>query len=84
MSISLSKLVSLIARNGIEPPTPAFSEVTHPVFPTTAMVAVGLPNTGRYEETEGPLVIAVGKPLARSRDHVPAIAHTAEAAHTEK
>ena len=36
--------------DGVEPPTPAVSELTHPVFPTTSMVAVGLPNTGKYEE----------------------------------
>jgi hypothetical protein len=40
----------MVARDGVEPPTPAFSELTHPVFPTTSMVAVGLPNTGKYEE----------------------------------
>ena len=40
----------LVAREGVEPPTPAFSELTHPVFPTTSMVAVGLPNTGKYAQ----------------------------------
>jgi hypothetical protein len=40
----------MVARDGVEPPTPAFSELTHPVFPTTSMVAVGLPNTGKYDE----------------------------------
>ncbi len=40
----------VVARDGVEPPTPAFSELTHPVFPTTSMVAVGLPNTGKYAE----------------------------------
>ena len=38
----------LVARERVELPTPAFSELTHPVFPTTSMVAVGLPNTGKY------------------------------------
>jgi len=33
---------------GVEPPTPAFSELIVPVFPTTSMVAVGLLNTGKY------------------------------------
>jgi hypothetical protein len=33
-----------------ELPTLCFSELSHPVFPTTSMVAVGLPNTGKYEE----------------------------------
>jgi serine/threonine protein kinase len=31
----------------IAPPTPAFSELNFPVFPTTSRVAVGLPNTGK-------------------------------------
>jgi hypothetical protein len=42
----------LVAREGVEPPTPAFSELIVPVFPTTSMVAVGLPNTGKYEKNE--------------------------------
>jgi len=42
----------MVARDGVEPPTPAFSELGFPVFPTTSMVAVGLPNTGKYEENE--------------------------------
>jgi hypothetical protein len=42
----------MVARDGVEPPTPAFSELTHPVFPTTSMVAVGLPNTGKYGESK--------------------------------
>jgi hypothetical protein len=41
----------MVARDGVEPPTPAFSELVFPVFPTTSMVAVGLPNTGKYEES---------------------------------
>jgi hypothetical protein len=40
----------MVARDGVEPPTPAFSEFIFPVFPTTSMVAVGLPNTGKYAE----------------------------------
>jgi hypothetical protein len=39
----------MVARDGVEPPTPAFSELVVPVFPTTSMVDVGLPNTGKYE-----------------------------------
>jgi hypothetical protein len=39
----------MVARDGVEPPTPAFSELTFPVFPTTLKVAMGLPNTGKYE-----------------------------------
>jgi hypothetical protein len=39
----------MVARDGVEPPTPAFSELTFPVFVTTSMVAGGLPNTGKYE-----------------------------------
>jgi predicted AlkP superfamily pyrophosphatase or phosphodiesterase len=38
----------MVARDGVEPPTPAFSELIVPVFPTTSMVAVGLLNTGKY------------------------------------
>jgi len=38
----------MVARDGVEPPTPAFSELGFPVFPTTSMVAVGLLNTGKY------------------------------------
>jgi len=41
----------MVARDGVEPPTPAFSELVFPVFPTTSLVAVGLPNTGKYEES---------------------------------
>ena len=41
----------MVARDGVEPPTPAFSELVFPVFPTTSMVALGLPNTGKYEES---------------------------------
>lgn len=40
--------IDLVARERVEPPTPAFSELTHPVFLTTSMVAVGLSNTGEY------------------------------------
>ena len=46
----LFNINALVARDGVEPPTPAFSVLTHLVFPTTSMVAVGLPNTGKYEE----------------------------------
>jgi hypothetical protein len=42
----------MVARDGVEPPTPAFSELIVPVFPTTSMVAMGLPNTGKYEKNE--------------------------------
>jgi hypothetical protein len=38
----------MVARDGVEPPTPAFLELVFPVFPTTSMVAVGLLNTGNY------------------------------------
>jgi len=38
----------MVAREGVEPPTPAFSELVFPVFLTTSMVAVGLLNTGKY------------------------------------
>ena len=31
---------------------PAFSELHFPVFPTTSMVVVGLPNTGKYAEDD--------------------------------
>jgi len=44
---------NMVAKEGVEPPTPVFSELTHPVFPTTSMVAVGLPSTGKYAETSG-------------------------------
>jgi hypothetical protein len=43
---------NVVARDGVEPPTPAFSELIVPVFPTTSMVAVGLPNTGRYDKNK--------------------------------
>jgi hypothetical protein len=43
---------NMVARDGVEPPTPAFSELIVPVFPTTSMVVVGLLNTGKYEEIE--------------------------------
>jgi len=39
---------TMVARDGVEPPTPAFSELGFPVFPTTSRVAVGLLNTGKY------------------------------------
>jgi hypothetical protein len=39
---------------------PASSELTHPVFPTTSMVAGGLLNTGKCRKNERTLVIAVG------------------------
>ena len=38
----------MVARDGVEPPTPAFSELCFLVFTTTSKVAVGLPNTGKY------------------------------------
>jgi hypothetical protein len=40
----------MVARDGVEPPTPAFSELDFSVFPTTSKVAVGLLNTGKYEK----------------------------------
>jgi hypothetical protein len=40
----------MVATDGVEPPTPAFSELIFPVFPTTSMVAVGLLNTGKCEQ----------------------------------
>jgi hypothetical protein len=43
---------NVVARDGVEPPTPAFSELIVPVFPATSMVAVGLLNTGKYEKNE--------------------------------
>ena len=52
MLCTLLKTNNLVAREGVESTTPAFSELTHPVFPTTSMVAVGLPNTGKYGENE--------------------------------
>jgi hypothetical protein len=42
----------MVARDGVEPPTPAFSELGFPVFPTTSKVAVGLLNTGKYDKSE--------------------------------
>ena len=38
----------MVARDGVEPPTPAFSELRFSVFPTTSKVAVGLLNTRKY------------------------------------
>jgi hypothetical protein len=32
--------------------TSGFSELGFPVFPTTSRVAVGLPNTGKYDKDE--------------------------------
>jgi hypothetical protein len=46
------KVSDLVAREGVEPPTPAFSELNFPVYTTTSMVAVGLPNTGKYGQDE--------------------------------
>jgi predicted AlkP superfamily pyrophosphatase or phosphodiesterase len=43
-----AQVFNVVARDGVEPPTPAFSELIFPVFPTTSMVAVGLLNTGKY------------------------------------
>ena len=43
------QIENVVARDGVEPPTPAFSERNFPVFPTTSMVVVGLPNTGKKE-----------------------------------
>jgi hypothetical protein len=40
-------LEKMVARDGVEPPTPAFSELGFPVFLTTSKVAVGPPNTGK-------------------------------------
>jgi hypothetical protein len=40
----------MVARDGVEPPTPAFSELIFPVFPITSMVVVGLLNTGKYAQ----------------------------------
>src|ERR1700733_16300366 len=45
---TLSYEENMVARDGVEPPTPAFSELVFPVFPTTSRVAVGLLNTGKY------------------------------------
>jgi hypothetical protein len=45
-------LRDMVAREGLEPPPPAFSELIFPVFPTTSRVAVGLLNTGKYEQHE--------------------------------
>jgi len=42
----------MVARDGVEPPTPAFSELMFPVFPTTSGVAVGLPNTGKHDKNK--------------------------------
>jgi hypothetical protein len=50
----------MVARDGVEPPTPAFSELNFPVFPTTSMVAVGLPNTGENVQDAGSWVIGMG------------------------
>ena len=50
----------MVARDGVEPPTPAFSELEIPVFPTTSKVAVGLPNTGKCGQAGEPWVMAVG------------------------
>jgi len=38
----------MVARDGVEPPTPAFSELGFPVFLTTSRVAVGMANAGKY------------------------------------
>jgi hypothetical protein len=44
---TLPSIAEFGASDRVEPPTRAFSELTHPVFPATSMVAVGLPNTGK-------------------------------------
>jgi hypothetical protein len=38
---------NMVARDGVKPPAPAFSELIFPVFPITSRVAVGLLNTGK-------------------------------------
>ena len=50
---SLKFFGMMVARDGVEPPPPAFSELGFPVFPTTSRVAVGLPNTGKYDKNDG-------------------------------
>src|ERR1700730_14899169 len=47
----LLKVCDLVAREGVEPPTPAFSELAFPVFPTTSMEPGKLPNSGKYEKS---------------------------------
>jgi len=42
-----ARIENMAARDGVEQPTPPFSELTFPVFPTTSRVALGLPNTGK-------------------------------------
>jgi hypothetical protein len=44
---TLPSIAGICAGERVEPPPPAFSELTHPVSPATSMVAVGLPNTGK-------------------------------------
>jgi len=52
MKKQAKRFAMMVARDGIEPPTPAFSELGFPVFPATSMVAVGLPNTGKCDEDD--------------------------------
>jgi hypothetical protein len=54
----------MVARDGVEPPTPAFSELRFSVFPTTSKVAVGLLNTGKYGQHGWMWVIAVGDSIS--------------------
>jgi hypothetical protein len=42
----------MVAGDGVEPPTPAFSELVFPVFPITSMVAIGLPRKVRARQTD--------------------------------
>ncbi|MFZ1138686.1 MAG: hypothetical protein WAN76_05885, partial [Candidatus Sulfotelmatobacter sp.] len=45
LRLPTSLIEKMAASDGVEPPTPAFSELVFPVFPTTSKVAVGLLNT---------------------------------------
>jgi hypothetical protein len=42
----------MVARDGVEPPTPAFSELGFPVFSTTSMVVEGPLNTGKHRRSK--------------------------------
>jgi hypothetical protein len=50
ISAELFRMMS--AGTELNGPTPASSELIVPVFPTTSMVAAGLPNTGKYDKNK--------------------------------
>jgi hypothetical protein len=57
----------MVARDGVEPPTPAFSELIVPVFPTTSMLSWDCQTLESTSKARGPWVIAVGDPTRQEK-----------------